>query len=575
MSYLANAMKNSGTPIPTRAQYVSSVAGSTVPKAVAQTQPLHKDQVKNNTGGYVFQVDDIIYFQRFLFLGSEKGTYYVSQEKLSLDNIECVDRLLTAQRGEEMLSMMRKINDENRAAKMSPMLFALAYMAKLGDVDMRKKVYAHLHEFLRIPTHLFEFLGYSKVISKIKRNSVGWGRLQRQFIQKWYESKDIDHLTYQVTKYQQRNGWSHRDVFRLAHVKPETTAERKAERELLYHWIVKKDLEVTRGDVSETKTANFLKAFLALQTMTTEQVDDAVRMIFKHKFVREHIPTHLLNSRPVWEALLKDMPLGALIRNLNKLTKIGILDASDGFNTEMVQDVCQRLTNETGLEKARIHPLKLIVGMLTYSKGHGDKGSLTWTPNQKIVDALNDAYYQSFKYVSPTNKRFLIALDVSASMTWNNCIGASITPREGSACLALTLMKLEPNVMVKGFSHELVDVPISPSRRLDDNIETISRIPMGATNVSLPLRYALDKNIPVDAFVILSDNEANCGRYHPSELLRVYRQKMKIDARYINVQMTATQFSTADPQDVASLEISGFDSGMLETISDFLGWELL
>lgn len=567
--YLANVVNRSGL-VPSRKQYTTSVSGSSAPLAKGQLEPLHDEQVQNNAGGYGFSVDDMIYFQRFLFLGTEKGTYYVLEEKLTVDSVKCIERLMKANRGEEMLDLMKKIDGENRVAKSGPMLFALAYMAKLGDVDLRKAVYANLSTFLRIPTHLFEFLEYAKTISKAKKNSVGWGRLQREFIQRWYEEKDIDNLTYQVTKYQQRNGWSHRDVFRLAHVLPKGSS-RNDEREVLYKWIVKKDL-TAEGEVMKSKTVNFLSAFLELQKMNDDKVDEMVNMISQYRFVREHIPTNMLNSKPVWEALLKDMPMGAMIRNLNKMTKLGLFD---GFSNNNLDIVCAKLRDETILSKARIHPLKLIVGMRTYSKGQGDKGSMTWTPNQKILDALDDAYYKSFKFVEPTGKRFLIAIDVSASMTWGNCIGSSITPREGSACLALTLMNLEPNCLVKGFSHNLVDVPISPKRRLDDNIKTIEAIPMGGTDLELPIRFARQNKIPIDCFIVLSDNETYAGRYHPSESLRAYREQMKIDARYVNIQMTATKFTVADPNDVNSLEISGFDSGMLETINEFLSWEMM
>jgi hypothetical protein len=41
--------------------------------------------------------------------------------------------------------------------------------------------------------------------------------------------------------------------------------------------------------------------------------------------VREHIPTELLNSDKVWEALLEKMPMTALIRNLSKLSSLGLI----------------------------------------------------------------------------------------------------------------------------------------------------------------------------------------------------------------------------------------------------------
>ena len=52
----------------------------------------------------------------------------------------------------------------------------------------------------------------------------------------WYDSKDVGELAYQVVKYQQRDGWSHRDVFRVVH--PEKSGADET-RNILYHWIVK------------------------------------------------------------------------------------------------------------------------------------------------------------------------------------------------------------------------------------------------------------------------------------------------------------------------------------------------
>lgn len=291
-------------------------------------------------------------------------------------------------------------------------------------------------------------------------------------------------------------------------------------------------------------------------------------MIKEHNFVREHVPTSLLGEKEVWEALLQDMPMTATIRNLNKMTKIGLFE-----NEANLRLVLDRLGSRDLLRKARIHPLKVLVALMMYSQGKGDKGSLEWTPNPKIVDALDQAYHDSFAFTEPTGKRFMLAVDVSESMTWKNAIGTPLTPRELSAALAMTIAKLEPNCIIKGFSHKLVDLPISPRRRLDDNINEIHKIPMGATDASLPIRYALDNGLDVDCFITLTDNETWCGGNHPSDCLRAYRNKTKRDARNIVIGMTATNFSIADPDDPYSLDMAGFDASMLETISDFLTWQ--
>ena len=110
----------------------------------------------------------------------------------------------------------------------------------------------------------------------------------------------------------------------------------------------------------------------------------------------------------VWDALLKKMPMTAMIRNLNKMTAIGLLEE---YN-EQVQSVCEKLRNEELLKKARIHPFNVLLAMKQYESGHGDKGSLTWKANTKITKALEDAFYLSFKvcWVTKSNCVLLVNL---------------------------------------------------------------------------------------------------------------------------------------------------------------------
>ena len=87
------------------------------------------------------------------------------------------------------------------------------------------------------------------------------------------------------------------------------------------------------------------------------------------------------------------MPMTAMIRNLNKMTAIGLLE--DG--NDQVKTVCQKLCNEDLLWKARIHPFNVLVAWKLYGSGRGEKGSLTWNPNMEIINALESAFYLSFK----------------------------------------------------------------------------------------------------------------------------------------------------------------------------------
>ena len=83
----------------------------------------------------------------------------------------------------------------------------------------------------------------------------------------------------------------------------------------------------------------------------------------------------------------------AMIRNLGKMTAIGILDPLSDATIE----VCKRLKNQSLLQKARIHPFNVLLALKTYEQGHGDKGKLKWNPTPSIVSSLDDCFYASFK----------------------------------------------------------------------------------------------------------------------------------------------------------------------------------
>ena len=78
--------------------------------------------------------------------------------------------------------------------------------------------------------------------------------------------------------------------------------------------------------------------------------------------------------------------------------------------------------------------------------------------------------------VEPTNKRYLLAIDVSGSMSCGNCNGTTITPRVASAAMAMLTARTEPQYHFVGFSHHLVPLNINSAQKLDTVIKTIDRV---------------------------------------------------------------------------------------------------
>ena len=225
--------------------------------------------------------------------------------------------------------------------------------------------------------------------------------------------------------------------------------------------------------------------------------------------------------------------------------------------------------------KARIHPLSVLQAMETYKSGKGLKGSGVWDVNSQIVDALDDAFYLSFDNIIPTGKRVMLALDVSSSMTWSGCGGMpSVTPRVGSAAMAMVTMRTESDYLVTGFTHGLEVLDLSPKMRLDDVCDRLENLDFGGTDCSLPMKYALENNLKFDAFVVYTDSETWAGRSHPVEALREYREKTGIPAKLIVVGMEANDFTIADPDDAGMLDVVGFDTTAPSVMSDFIREDL-
>ncbi len=116
------------------------------------------------------------------------------------------------------------VSEGGRAPKNDPALFALALAAAAEDLATRRAALAALPRVARTGTHLFQFAAFVE-------GARGWGRALRRAVGAWYAEQPTERLAYQLVKYRQRGGWSHRDLLRLAH--PETADPARA---ALFDW---------------------------------------------------------------------------------------------------------------------------------------------------------------------------------------------------------------------------------------------------------------------------------------------------------------------------------------------------
>ena len=525
-------------------------------KVTPQNEPIPgKPMVANSGGGFSFAVDKWTRLHRFLILGAEGGTYYVKEKELTVENANAVLECIK----EDGLRVVKEIIDisvEGRAPKNDAAIFALALAATFGDPETKRLSYAAIKKVCRIGTHLFTFC---QNIQKLR----GWSRGLRNGVAGFYQAKTTDDAVYQLLKYRQRNGWTHRDVLRLAHVKAPTP-----ELNRVFQWAVGKEPKPgTVAPVLPTKLLAF--EHIQRETLTPAGTAELMRM---HNLPWECIPTTLHKHAEVWEAILPTMPLGALVRNLGRLSSLGLLKSNLDAHSPLV---AKRLTNGEAIKKARLHPLAILNALKVYEQGHGDKGSMSWKAVPCIVDALNDAFSIAFQAITPTGKRLLLGLDVSGSMQGNMIAGTALDARTAAAAMAIVTSKVEPHHDFIAFSKGILPFQLSTKSTLGMLINEMARLDFSETDCALPMLWALQNKIPVDAFVIYTDSETNCGRIHPKQAIDMYRQKMGINTRLIVVGMCSNGFTIADPKDNGMLDVVGFDTATPNVISDFAAGNLV
>ncbi len=549
-----------------------------------QSAPARADQLANNAGGFTFGVTPWEALDRFLILGAEAGSYYASARTLTVQNAQNVVACLTLD-GPRTVARIAEVSERGMAPKNEPAVFALAMAAGAEDVATRQAALVAIPRVCRIGTHLFHFV---RDVESFRR----WGRSLRRAIAAWYTDVPPERLALQLVKYRQRDGWSHRDVMRLAHPVAPTP-----EHATLFRYALGADLgvrSVKRGPASTTYApVGALSPFVAAfeEAQRTDDLRRLCALVREHGLTHEMLPTQWKRHVEVWDALLERMPMTAMIRNLGKMTEVGLLTPLSAAS----RTVADRLTSLVALRKARVHPLSLLVALKVYERGRAEKGVLSWSPDRAIVDALDAAFYLAFDAIEPTGKHILVALDVSGSMQGPEIAGMTgITPRVGSAAMAMVTARTERSWHCVGFSSGapgefksrggrskhagyaagLTPIVLSPRQRLDDVIKTVEKVPMGGTDCALPMLYATARKLDIDAFVVFTDNETWAGDVHPFQALLEYRRVMnKPRAKLVVVGMVANAFTIADPRDPGMLDVVGFSTDVPSVMASFIRGE--
>lgn len=523
--------------------------GKILTKPTAQSAPIpgrETEMAKNNAGGYSFVLDKWKMLERFLVLGTEGGTYYVNEDKLTKGAVKSLEACI-AEDSAKVAAMIMDVSFNGKAFKNDPAELALASLIAKGG-QARQHGWAIMSNVVRTGRTLLEF---SQLLDTL---GVKWPMSRRNAFAHWYTSKKANDIAYQVIKYQSAGKWTHRDILRLCHPTPDN------ETQNLYRYIVGKDYEI---DKCPPIVAGWelMKSALSIEA--------AVNVINSFGLTWEFVPGQWQGEKKIWEALLPNLPYTALIRNLGRMTSYKMLEGIND-NVKFIRD---KLTNRDGLRKARVHPMQALIAWRAYMQGGMNRAfqrdnALTWSPNNTIVAALEDAFYLAFETVVPSNKDMMLGIDVSGSMS-SNIMNLPITCSEAATVLAMVQLRTEKNSIALGFDRGIRDMGLTKNDNFASAFRKLSNVNGGGTDCAMPMVHALDNGMNFDQFVVLTDSETWAGKIHPVKAIEKYREKTGINAKLVVVGMTSTGFTIADPKDAGMLDVVGFDTSVPGVISKF------
>lgn len=576
-----------------KSQYATAMARKNVVTPQSEAIPGRESEMqRNNAGGMTFTVSKWQMLERFLILGSDAPTYYSSAQKLTKDNAKNVLACLKED-GKKTVDMIVNISVAGRAPKNDPALFALALAAtpQYSSLEVAHYATSQLSKVARTGTMLRHFAEY---INGMR----GWGRNLKNSFGEWFTNRSENSLAYQLAKYQQRDGWTSKDLLNLAH--PKTNDPRKS---ALLAWATAGGLDAlkqeaegwtrtpkakatykfSQSDVSLRRgrfqaaynlltgtDANKLIAAMERAKKATD-VKEVVKCIHEGGLSHEMIPTQFKTNPEVWDALLTNMTaspktMTAMVRNLGNMSKYGLLTPLSAASKLIVS----RLTDEEFVKGSKMHPLQLLLAYGTYGTGHGVRSDGSWKVVQPVMDALQEAFYLAFKNVVPTGKNIMFGVDCSGSMSCS-FNGTPLTHCMIAAAMMMAVARSEKNYATYGFHTGIIDVGVKKSDTLEQAVKKFADKNFGGTDCSLPMTHALKTKMDVDAFVVITDCETWAGRIQPVQALQQFRKATgKSTASLTVIGTAATSFTIADPKDPFMLDVVGFDTYVPALVADFI-----
>lgn len=462
---------------------------------------------KNREGYPAFSRTIEEQYLQILLTNTLGNIFYANSNELLKEANELHDTIL--EKNPEFAAKAMAFAREKGFMRLQP-IWGLVKLSSV-DRDLFAKVFPKI---IRIPSDLQDFF----TILKAEGRGQG-GRLIKKVVAQYLN----DISEYWAIKYNGRGrGYSFGDIVKTVHPKP-----KDARQNAIFAYLT--------GNEYDKTLVPQIAAYEALKKTTN--TSKQITLIKKGKLPHEVVTSIIKPNKEIWEAILQQMPIFALLRNLNTLDRAEILDAHKDYITSI-------LNNPDRLAKSKILPFRFVTAFYEVEKA--------W-----VKDVLRQAVELTFKNLPEMPGKTAVFLDVSGSMEGRYL-------QIGSVFALALYKKTNGNGVFWTFDTDVYD----PKPSLYDSIlSQASKIKaLGGTDTGAPVYRLRQEKLKVDNIIIITDEQQNTGSPFWEEL-RKYRSSINPNAKAFVIDIAPYRSYMIPRNDKNSFYIFGWSEVVLNYIS--------
>jgi 60 kDa SS-A/Ro ribonucleoprotein len=378
---------------------------------------------------------------------------------------------------------------------------------------------------IRTPNDLYDFM----TMTASRRKGSQGGRAIKRTVGKWlsyhFGEKGLN-AEYWTIKYggEKQGAFSLADILKTTHpegVKPS-----------IAKYILGKGGRVLKSDTPKLYWFNKLKA--------ASKWEDKAEAIMEGQLPHEVATSFAGSSKEVWKAIVPNLPVFAMLRNLNTLTRHGVIDSAR-------KDIEAIFKDAERIHKAKIFPFRFLDAF----------NAVTNAPSW-VRDAIRDGLDASVENVPDFKGDTVVFLDISGSMqsfmSQAALFGVSCTVKGKNNKLYL-------------FDTQVTEAKVSRRVPVLDQANKIQ--PRGGTDTSAPFRTILNDREKYDNIILITDEQQNTGTPAYS-VFKQYCAKVNKNAKLFVVDVSPYRNAVV-PKDVENVwYIYGWSDNVLRYIAHTL-----